>query len=76
MVFTHRAALNALCRTLAAEEPEIIAVALRPGVVDTPMQAELIADGKCLRLFSVSRRASRDTSNANAIYMSSQGTNV
>lgn len=42
----NRAALNALCRTLAAEEPEITAVALRPGVVDTPMQTELIADGE------------------------------
>lgn len=41
-----KAALNSLCRTLAAEEPEITAVALRPGVVDTPMQAELIADAK------------------------------
>ncbi|KAK9898448.1 short-chain dehydrogenase [Cystobasidium minutum MCA 4210] len=41
-----KAALNALCRTLAAEEPEITAVALRPGVVDTPMQTELIAEAK------------------------------
>ncbi len=33
-----KAALNMFNATLAAEEPEITAVALRPGVVDTPMQ--------------------------------------
>ncbi|KAH8923002.1 NAD(P)-binding protein [Atractiella rhizophila] len=36
-----KAALNSLCRTLAAEEPDITAVALRPGVVRTEMQAEI-----------------------------------
>ena len=30
-----KAALNSLCRTLATEEPEITAVAIRPGVVGT-----------------------------------------
>lgn len=40
-----RAAVNSLCRTLAAEEPEIVAISVRPGVVDTPMQQELIAEG-------------------------------
>ncbi|KAI0771590.1 short-chain dehydrogenase [Trametes elegans] len=36
-----KAALNSLCRTLAQEEPDVTSVALRPGMVDTPMQ-ELI----------------------------------
>jgi len=34
-----KAAMNSLCRTLAAEEPDITAVALRPGAVDTDMQS-------------------------------------
>ncbi|KAI0375600.1 short-chain dehydrogenase [Pilatotrama ljubarskyi] len=33
-----KAAMNSLCRTLAEEEPDITCVALRPGMVDTPMQ--------------------------------------
>ena len=33
-----KAALNMFNETLAAEEPQITAIALRPGVVDTPMQ--------------------------------------
>jgi len=33
-----KAAMNSLCRTLAAEEPDITCVALRPGMVDTGMQ--------------------------------------
>jgi len=36
-----KAALNSLCRTLAKEEPDITAIALRPGIVDTDMQAIL-----------------------------------
>ncbi|KLO18014.1 short-chain dehydrogenase [Schizopora paradoxa] len=36
-----KAAMNSLCRTLAQEEPEVVCVALRPGMVDTPMQALL-----------------------------------
>ena len=36
-----KAALNHFTRVLAAEEPEVTAVAVRPGVVDTSMQAEL-----------------------------------
>ncbi|KAI0081735.1 short-chain dehydrogenase [Panus rudis PR-1116 ss-1] len=38
-----KAAMNSLCRTLAQEEPDVISVALRPGMVDTNMQA-LIRD--------------------------------
>ncbi|KAG6893458.1 hypothetical protein C0992_009878, partial [Termitomyces sp. T32_za158] len=30
-----KAAMNSLCRTLAEEEPTVISVALRPGMVDT-----------------------------------------
>ena len=33
-----KAALNHLARTLAAEEPDVVAVAVRPGTVDTEMQ--------------------------------------
>ena len=33
-----KAALNMFNETLAAEEPQITAIAVRPGVVDTPMQ--------------------------------------
>jgi NAD(P)-dependent dehydrogenase (short-subunit alcohol dehydrogenase family) len=36
---TAKAALNHFTRLLAAEEPSITAIALRPGVVDTAMQA-------------------------------------
>jgi len=36
-----KAAMNSLCRTLANEEPNITAIALRPGVVDTDMQTLL-----------------------------------
>lgn len=36
-----KAALNHLAATLAVEEPDVISVAIRPGVVDTAMQAEL-----------------------------------
>jgi NAD(P)-dependent dehydrogenase (short-subunit alcohol dehydrogenase family) len=36
-----KAALNHFTHVLAAEEPQIVAVAIRPGVVDTPMQATL-----------------------------------
>ncbi|KAJ7179064.1 hypothetical protein C8R46DRAFT_1072354 [Mycena filopes] len=55
-----KAAMNSLCRTLAEEEPGIVSVALRPGMVSTGMQAALResgaaifvnthADGKLLR---------------------------
>jgi NAD(P)-dependent dehydrogenase (short-subunit alcohol dehydrogenase family) len=36
-----KAALNHFTAMIAAEEPEVTAVALRPGVVDTPMQTVL-----------------------------------
>ena len=36
-----KAALNHFTRVLAAEEPQIVSVAVRPGVVDTAMQTEL-----------------------------------
>jgi len=36
-----KAAMNSLCRTLASEEPDVVSVALRPGMVDTSMQAQL-----------------------------------
>jgi len=41
-----KAALNHFTRVLAAEEPEIIAVAVRPGVVDTRMQKILREEGR------------------------------
>ncbi|KAI9621406.1 hypothetical protein H4Q26_015702 [Puccinia striiformis f. sp. tritici PST-130] len=41
-----KAAMNSLCRTLAAEEPEITSISLRPGVTDTDMQEELRSKGK------------------------------
>ncbi len=41
-----KAALNHFTRQLALEEPEVISVALRPGVVDTEMQAEIRARGR------------------------------
>ncbi|KAJ8481769.1 hypothetical protein ONZ51_g5792 [Trametes cubensis] len=40
-----KAAMNSLCRTLAQEEPNVTSVALRPGMVDTPMQGLLRAKG-------------------------------
>ncbi|KAJ7094690.1 hypothetical protein B0H15DRAFT_776215 [Mycena belliarum] len=40
-----KAAMNSLCRTLAEEEPDVISVALRPGMVDTDMQATLRQTG-------------------------------
>ncbi|KII95116.1 hypothetical protein PLICRDRAFT_202634 [Plicaturopsis crispa FD-325 SS-3] len=36
-----KAAMNSLCRTLAQEEPDVVSVALRPGMVDTNMQLAL-----------------------------------
>jgi NAD(P)-dependent dehydrogenase (short-subunit alcohol dehydrogenase family) len=40
-----KAGLNQFTSVLAAEEPGITAIAIRPGVVDTPMQAELRKEG-------------------------------
>jgi NAD(P)-dependent dehydrogenase (short-subunit alcohol dehydrogenase family) len=40
-----KAAINHFTRMLAAEEPGVSAIALRPGVVDTDMQATIRADG-------------------------------
>jgi NAD(P)-dependent dehydrogenase (short-subunit alcohol dehydrogenase family) len=40
-----KAGLNHFTRVLAAEEPEITAIAVRPGVVDTQMQAVLRREG-------------------------------
>ncbi|KAI9001048.1 short-chain dehydrogenase [Trametes punicea] len=40
-----KAAMNSLCRTFASEEPNVISVALRPGMVDTPMQGLLRSKG-------------------------------
>lgn len=41
-----KAAMNSLCRTLAEEEPGIVSVAIRPGMVDTDMQGKLRAEGE------------------------------
>ena len=43
---TSKAALDHLTRILAAEEPDITTLALRPGIVDTAMQAEIRELGK------------------------------
>ncbi|KAG6829596.1 hypothetical protein H0H92_004065 [Tricholoma furcatifolium] len=40
-----KAAMNSLCRTMAEEEPTIVSVALRPGMVDTNMQTTLRNQG-------------------------------
>ena len=40
-----KAALNQFTRVLAAEEPSLTAIAVRPGVVDTQMQALLRSKG-------------------------------
>lgn len=36
-----KAVLNSLARTIAVEEPDVMTLAVRPGVVDTEMQATL-----------------------------------
>lgn len=41
-----KAALNHFTRVLAAEEPELTAVTVRPGVVDTDMQTTIRNEGK------------------------------
>ena len=41
-----KAALNKITQVLASEEPEIAVAALKPGVVDTEMQATIRAKGK------------------------------
>lgn len=41
-----KAALNHFTRQLAAEEPNLVSVAFRPGVVDTEMQAEIRSQGR------------------------------
>jgi len=43
-----KAAMNSLCRTLAAEEPDITCVALHPGLVDTEMQTTLRGAGNVM----------------------------
>lgn len=43
---TSKAALNHFTDLLAAEEPEVTAIALRPGIVDTRMQAKIRSQGK------------------------------
>lgn len=43
---TSKAALNHFTAALAAEEPEVTAIALRPGIVDTQMQVEIRQLGK------------------------------
>lgn len=40
-----KAAMNAIARTLANEEPQLAVFAVRPGVVDTDMQGMLRSDG-------------------------------
>lgn len=40
-----KAALNHLTAVLAVEEPTIVAIAVRPGVVDTEMQSKIRRDG-------------------------------
>ncbi len=42
---TAKAALNHLAAVLAAEEPQVTALAFRPGVVDTDMQAQIREQG-------------------------------
>lgn len=42
---TAKAAINMLTRALAEEAPEVVALALRPGVVDTAMQAAIREEG-------------------------------
>ncbi|KAG8929493.1 hypothetical protein FRC02_005507 [Tulasnella sp. 418] len=37
--------MNSICRTLANEEKDVTFVSLRPGMVDTEMQANLRRDG-------------------------------
>ncbi|MFZ0546164.1 MAG: SDR family NAD(P)-dependent oxidoreductase, partial [Candidatus Promineifilaceae bacterium] len=41
-----KAALNQITRVLALEEPTITTLAVRPGVVDTEMQAVIRSEGK------------------------------
>lgn len=41
-----KAAINHFTRQLALEEPDVVSVAFRPGVVDTEMQAEIRATGR------------------------------
>jgi NAD(P)-dependent dehydrogenase (short-subunit alcohol dehydrogenase family) len=41
-----KAAVNHFTRALAVEEPEVTAIAFRPGVVDTAMQATIRAEGR------------------------------
>ena len=43
---TSKAALNHLTRVLAAEEPRVTALAVRPGIVDTEMQAQIRREGE------------------------------
>ena len=38
---TAKAAMNSLAKTLSVEEPHVISIAIRPGVVDTQMQTDL-----------------------------------
>ncbi|KAF9446935.1 NAD(P)-binding protein [Macrolepiota fuliginosa MF-IS2] len=40
-----KAAMNSLCRTLSEEEPDVISVSVRPGMVDTGMQEILRQTG-------------------------------
>ncbi|KAJ3739426.1 hypothetical protein DFH05DRAFT_1463793 [Lentinula detonsa] len=55
-----KAAMNSLCRTLAEEEPSVISVALRPGVVDTAMHAA-IRDLRAAKAMGAGHQAFIDT---------------
>lgn len=43
-----KAAMNSLARTLGNEEPSIVTVAVRPGIVDTDMQKAIRETGSSI----------------------------
>jgi len=43
---TSKAAMNSLSRVLASEEPDVVSVSVRPGMVATPMQDRMLVTGK------------------------------
>ncbi|KAL7748863.1 hypothetical protein RI367_005776 [Sorochytrium milnesiophthora] len=43
---TSKAALNMVAKSVAAEEPDVVSIAIRPGVLDTDMQAQIRNNGQ------------------------------
>ncbi|OZJ03123.1 hypothetical protein BZG36_03871 [Bifiguratus adelaidae] len=71
---TSKAALNLLTMTLAAEEPDLISVSLRPGVVDTDMQGIIRDRGKSINdLYNVCQAGMKEEEHKRFVSLHADG---